>query len=167
MSKNIHTATLPNGKTVTRTSSSGRAYEFCVAVRESYATALAIASRRDDKTDRSNYEYHIEQAQRTPGEYPQFNQFNGKTYMVAVTEAQHAGHVAAIAGCSSAAEYGEARRAERIAKVEARKAAGAFEAWGVYGWQSRRDLADKAKASALAGGYNAEAVILPVTMVTK
>lgn len=165
-SKNTHTVTLPNGEAATRTSTSGRAYAFAVAYRDSYPATLAAA--KGDHCDVSNYAFHVREAKRLPGDYQIENQFRpGTSWTQTVTAEQHQQHLDEIEGCADAQAYHAKKVAERVAKVEARKAAGGFETWCISGWQSRADLAQKEAARLQAGGWAVDVTILPATMVTK
>jgi hypothetical protein len=168
MTKITHKVTLPCGAAAKRISAS-RTYPFCVASRPSYDFALQQASKVSP-TDASNYRYYL-----------QVIAEGGRTHMVQWTgEADDAfaarcaknaaDKVASQQGATSAAEYQTLKVAERIAFVEARKAAGYYDAWVVQGWQSRADLAQKEliKVSSNVWLGVAEAKIIPVTdIVTK
>lgn len=164
-SKNIHTAVLPNGKTETRTSASGRHYTHAVATRDSYEKTLAAAKSPDHaKHDTSNWNHAKNCASVEAGaRYPD------PRYSFTVSASMKAEGEATLAAHPTAASYVAAKQAERVAKVEERKAAGGFEAWGVMCWNSREDLSRKEAATALANAYRclAEAIVIPVTMETK
>lgn len=166
--KNIHTATTRDGVTHKRTSE-GRVYTHCVAVRQSYAHALAEANRVDAKSDARNFAWYAESAAQTVGvEYqPKTWAERGSTLRTTPTAQTIARAQAILAGCATVAEWSEAQRAQRVANVEANKAAGQFDRWSVLGWCGREDLARKLLNGDAAKPYYAEAEILPATVVTK
>jgi hypothetical protein len=153
-SKNIHTATLPNGETATRTSEN-RTYTHCVATRANYPRALAVADRLDEQ-DRKNFDYYLSCHEgRHPHAYSQF------------TNAGERARWSEIAAFGSRDAYAAHLRQERLAQLEADRLAGNFERWSVLGWNGSERLAMAAANTARSGGYYAEVVILPATVVTK
>lgn len=168
MTKNTHTAKLPDGTIAERTSSSGRAYLFCVATLPSYELALKRASKPSE-TDASNYNYHLKVIAEKGTTYQ--TKWSGQTdeAFAAQCAKRVADYTAANMGATSAAEYVAIKVAERIAHIEELKANGHFKKWIVQGWQSRADLAQKELDKALKSEWliAADAKIIPVTMVTK
>jgi hypothetical protein len=168
MTKNIHTATLPDGTVAKRTSTSGRVYLFCVASRPSYDFALKRASKLSE-TDADNYAYHLQVIAEGGRTYEtQWRDESNEDFAVRCAKRADDA-LASNEGATSAAEYQAIKRDQRVAAVEANKAAGHYETWGVTGWQSRADLAQKELAKVAANVWLgvAEAKIIPVTMVTK
>jgi len=168
MTKNIHTAKLPDGTIAKRTSFSGRAYLFCVATLPSYELALKRASKPSE-TDASNYKYHLRViAEKGTTYQTKWNNETNEEYAARCAE-RVAEAIEDNKGATSAAEYVAIKVAERIAHIEDLKANGHFKKWIVQGWQSRADLAQKELDKALKSEWLivADAKIIPVTMVTE
>ena len=168
MTKITHKVTLPCG-TVAKRVSASRTYAFCVASRPSYELDLLSASKVS-AIDASNFAYHLQVI--AEGGRTHQRQWNGQTdEAFAALCAEHVVEtLASNKGATSAAEYQALKVAERIAYIEAKKVAGYYDTWGVHGWQSRADLAQKELVKILSNEWSrvAEAKIIPVTdIVTK
>lgn len=130
MTTTIHTARY-NDQVFTRTSKS-RTYSHVVLGRDSYELHLAGAQSKGwARTDAANYRWTVDVAAGR-GEYASSR-----------TPERIAKAQAELQGINSVEEYQAAQTARRVADVEARKAAGAFDTYGVIGWTSRLDLAQK------------------------
>jgi hypothetical protein len=147
--RTTHLCTLPDGKTEKRVSEN-RVYPFCVAVRLSYEVYAAAALRAGvmlsggrDHTP-ANHAFYAERAA------------NPAPHQSAEATAEYR---ALIAACPTVESYRAKLVADAVARVEAKRAAGGFDAWHVETWCSRRDLAEKAAAS-LRKPHHAEVRIL-------
>lgn len=140
-------AALPDGSFATRSSQS-KVYTFCVAVRDSYENALKVAGAHYD-VDASNYKYYV-------------RELNPATQVYAHSPSYLADIAKKIEGIASAKEFMAAEAARRVAYVEARKADGYYDRWGVLGWCSRHDLAIKLANSQGSSAHFAEAAICAV-----
>lgn len=158
--KNHHHVILPDGSVAQRVSAS-RVYSHCVAVRLSYEHALDSAKSAENlEQDRDNYKYYRKQADKAPGNYPELNQFNGKMCDRLHSEEDVQSALEELGGASDPAAYVQVKRDRRIAKVEANKAAGKYDRWGVLGWNGSLALAQKLHAQESRSSYYAEVKIL-------
>jgi hypothetical protein len=138
----IFYAKLPNG-VVAKRSSQTRTYTHCVAIRESFEHALKSA---EDAPARSlheeNYRYYLACA---AGKHEHV-QFAGDDTAWKKASAERrlaeAKRVTAKWG-DDVESYLDERRQQEIAAVYAARDAGWFDCWGVVGWNSRLDLAEK------------------------
>lgn len=152
MTKNVHTAILPDGRVAKRTSLN-RVYPYCVAVRDSYEYAL-MAAKQWLKVDADNYGYYLRELDPATRRYSQ-------------SEKQLAEFADEVAGCPGANAYCAKLIAKRVAAVEKAKAEGRYERWGVLGWNGRLDLAQKLCDSARAKPFYAETVIVETKVEAK
>lgn len=152
MTTTIHTARY-NDQVFTRTSKS-RTYSHVVLGRDSYEQALAGAQSKGwAKTDASNYRWTVATAEGR-AEYG----WNRTPERIAEAQAE-------LQGINSVEDYLAAATAERVARVEAKKAAGGFDTYGVIGWTSRLDLAQKLQGQSQ--GRYAHVVIVEAERTTK
>lgn len=134
---NKHFIIDPNGQKHTR-NSENRTYSHCVMVRDSYELALQRAARKSsEESDVRDYTYY---AALVAGTHPHCK-FDDAGRMITSAKAK-------LNGCTSVEEYVAQEREGRIRSVEGAKAIGKFDAYGVYGWCGRRDLAEKLAAKA-------------------
>lgn len=132
----------PNGKRHTRTSQN-RTYAFAVIVRDGYQQALARATSTNcDAQHARNYAYYVALA-------------NGTHAHCSFSDAERsiASAKAKIADCPTVEAYLAKLTADAVAAVEAAKAKGKYDEFGVYGWCGRYDLAQKLAAKARSINY--------------
>ena len=158
---NKHTAVLPDGTVATR-NSKNRVYPYCVAVREGYDHALALAKMLIE-SDRSNYAYYKAKLDGTSKWLAKSQWETDEVYAERIAK-ELAEAEAEVGDCETAANYQRKLIERRVARVEANRAKGYYDKWGVLGWTSRLDLAQASAASARAKGYLAEAVIIETNM---
>lgn len=158
----IFYAKLPDG-TVAKRSSQTRTYTHCVAIRESFEHAL---KRAEDAPIRrlheKNYRYDLACAAGMH-EHAQFAE-NDPAWKRASAERCIALAKATTARWGDDVEsYLDERQQQEIAAVYAERDAGRFDRWGVVGWNSRLDLAEKEASRQRNIPANAEVVILEAT----
>lgn len=157
------------GKVIDTRTSQSRDYTHAVVVKNSESYHWNRAYNRAGNPywqsgDRSNFDYATRRASQTPG-VPFTVHVTGCvrpwSYEDTISAEEHAAACAEIEGGFGA--YIERKRQVEIAKFEERKAAGVFEAYGVIGYCSRRDLAEKLAAKERAHPWHDDVQIVEVT----
>jgi len=132
------------GQTFTRTTQ--RTYTHVVLVKSDYAYAYATGTKGAADCARINYPYYVREANPATRAHNQdAKSIAAYTEIAALTIDEYAKRVSDVIA----------------AKVDAMKAAGDFDRFGVFGWSGRLDLAQKEAERAKKHGYK-EVVIVPV-----
>ena len=135
-------AICPNGDKVTRTSKT-RTYSHVVVARRSYAHDLACAERAGSSdVTASNFAYYRAYLDGTSKFLARKPWQSDADYAKAVAY-DIARATEALAGCETLEAYRAHLRAEALDRVAERKASGYYDTFGVLGWSSRLDLAQK------------------------
>lgn len=158
---NKHTAVLPDGTVATR-NSKNRVYPYCVAVREDYDYALMRAKMLIE-SDRSNYAYYKAKLDGTSKWLAKSQWETDEVYAERIAK-ELAEAEAEVGDCETATNYQRKMLERRVARVEASRAKGNYDGWGVLGWCGRLDLAQASAASARAKPHFAEVAIIETNM---
>jgi hypothetical protein len=153
-----HYVALIDGKQIGKRSTESRTYTHCVAAKPSYEAAKRQAVEGWDVADADSFEYYSTVARATVGDpkYP------GDAYLDKhrIEQRDIDDAKRELGGATTAAEFHQLRAAARLAKIEADKAKGRFDEWGVQTWCGRLDLAHKEAAARRNGSYFAEVRVL-------
>lgn len=160
---NKHTATTPDGKTITRNSKT-RTYTHAVVRKGGYLAHIEAAKADGHrKVDASNYRYYCQIASGNDP-YPAKN-YAGDAAGQAKADAENCKRKADAIGRThglTMEEYIAAEQKRRIARVEETRANGGFDVWYCLGWCGRPDLAVNLANSHRGSDY--DVVILEATI---
>lgn len=155
-----HTATLPDGRIVKRTSQN-RVYPYMVAGRRCAKYAMEMAnSKLAQKQDGENWDWEKSRADGTY-EYSAYIASSPRIEEYKARDLAEGGKF--IAEHPDRAAYVAEKHAARVAAVEATD----FSKWFALGWCGRHDLAMKLAGSKTGRSYWAETRIIETQHVTK